>query len=102
MLLQLKTAINFRSEEEREAIRKVAEKQGIDTQHLGKSIHKGRAYICPANYHNQHREHIEIWDDPDQHCSADDSDPFKWTYLEATDVLRNILIAERKKNANNL
>lgn len=98
MALQPKTAINFRSEEEREILKRVAEKQGIYTNDLSDYC-EGRAYICPEGYHGADNIRMEIWTDPDERCSADDDDPFEWTYLEAADVLRNLIISERRKHA---
>lgn len=97
MLLQPKTSIKFRSQEEREAIQIVAEKQGIDKVATLNSLNRGRAYICPNGYRYHDGLLIETWDDPDSRCSADDDDPFKWTYVEASVLLHNIIISERKK-----
>lgn len=97
MLLQPKTSIKFRSKEEREAIQIVAEKQGIDKVSALNNLNRGRAYICPDGYRGHSGLIIETWDNPDGRCSADSDDPFTWTYIEASSLLRNIIISERKK-----
>ena len=99
MVLQPKTAINFRSVEERRVLQSVLEKQGYEYYTRLNDMREGRAYLCPKNYRSKDNIHIETWDYPDEHCSADDDDKFKWTYVEAADVLRNLIIAERRKNA---
>lgn len=99
MQFEPKTAIAFRSEEERIVLIRVLKKQGIRSTDILKNMRKGRAYICPENYRRPGQEvTLEQVDDPDD-FACDSSDPFKWTYLEASDVLRNLIIAERRKHA---
>lgn len=99
MQFEPKTAIAFRTEEERVVLMKALEKQNISGVDVLKRMHQGRAYICPENYryHGQPVK-IEQVHNPED-FSADAEDPFTWTYLEAADVLRNLIIAERRKNA---
>jgi hypothetical protein len=99
MQFEPKTAIAFRSVEERIVLHKVLEKQNIGNVGVLGSMRKGRAYICPENYRgNGEGVRIEQTNDPED-FAADASDPFKWTYVEAADVLRNLIIAERRKHA---
>lgn len=98
MILQPKMAINFRSIEEREILTKVAQRYNINCVDIG-DYDEGRAYICPEGYHGSTVVRIEIWEDPDRKCDCDEDDPFEWVYLEAADILCNLLIAERRKNA---
>lgn len=99
MLLKPKMAINYRSSEEHELLIKLAEQQGINVRFLKNQKDRGRAYICPQKYHGYDGIMIETFPDPDTRCSADNHDPFKWNYVEASVLLRNLLIAERRKNA---
>ena len=96
MKLQPKTAIAFRSEEECEVLCKVLTEQGISADEIsGRSL--GRAYICPEGYWSADKIKVEWSDDPED-FTVDEDDTFEWTYLEAADILRNLIIAERKKN----
>lgn len=98
MVLQPKIAINFRSEEERIVLQSVLEKQGYKHCNNLDSMREGRAYLCPRNYRSEHDLQVQTWDYPDEHCSADDDDDFEWTYVEASDVVRNLIISERRKH----
>ena len=98
MHFEPKMAIAFRNVEERIVLMKVLNSQNIENVSVLNNMRKGRAYICPKNYrHAGDPVQIEQINNPED-FAADANDPFKWTYLETSDVLCNLLIAERRKH----
>ena len=98
MYIEPKTAIAFRNKEECNVLIKVLKEQALNTNILEGSS-TGRAYICPANYRSTHQGITLEWSNDPDCFDADEGDPFTWTYVEVADILRNLLIAERRKNA---